>query len=269
MGKDRFRFLHAADIHLDSPLIGLERYESAPVEAVRGATRRAFENLVRLAIEEQVAFLLLAGDLYDGDWKDFSTGLFFVAQMTKLRDAGIPVFVVAGNHDAASQLTKSLRAPDNVHTLFHKKPETRLVEAYNVAIHGQGFASQAVTEDISAAYPVADPGLFISDSFTPAWTDARDTRPTRRRRRRFSRKKATIIGRWVMSTNERLCRARASRWTSIRARSPPPTRWWIDSAVKLIALRSWHRTWMNGRVSVRRSRRPMSILNIEKKIAGP
>jgi DNA repair exonuclease SbcCD nuclease subunit len=155
-----FRFLHAADIHLDSPLVGLDRYESAPVAAARGATRHAFENLVRLAIDEEVAFVLLAGDLYDGDWKDYRTGLFFVEQMAKLREAEIPVFVVAGNHDAASQLTKNLRPPDNVHFFSTKKPETRLVEAFDVAIHGQGFASRAVTEDLAAAYPVAEPGLF-------------------------------------------------------------------------------------------------------------
>ena len=155
-----FRFLHAADVHLDSPLVGLARDESAPVEAVRGATRRAFENLVGVAIDEEVAFVLLAGDLYDGDWKDYRTGLFFVGQMAKLRDARIPVFVVAGNHDAASQLTKNLRPPDNVHFFSTTKPETRLLEAFDVAIHGQGFASRAVTEDLAAAYPVADPDLF-------------------------------------------------------------------------------------------------------------
>lgn len=155
-----FRFLHAADVHLDSPLVGLDRYESAPVAAARGATRRAFENLIRVAIDEEVKFVLLAGDLYDGDWKDYRTGLFFVDQMTKLREAGIPVFVVAGNHDAASQLTKNLRPPDNVHFFSTKKPGTRIVEAFDVAIHGQGFASRAVTEDLAAAYPVADPGLF-------------------------------------------------------------------------------------------------------------
>lgn len=155
-----FRFLHAADIHLDSPLVGLDRYESAPVAAARGATRYAFENLVRLAINEEVAFVVLAGDLYDGDWKDYRTGLFFVDQMAKLREAEIPVFIVAGNHDAASQLTKNLRPPDNVHFFSTKKPETRLVEAFDVAIHGQGFASRAVTEDLAAAYPVADAGLF-------------------------------------------------------------------------------------------------------------
>jgi len=94
-------FLHAADIHLDSPLHNLDLYEGAPVEEFRQATRRAFENLINLAISEKVAFVLIAGDLYDGDWKDYNTGLYLVSQLTKLRNAGIPVFIVAGNHDAA------------------------------------------------------------------------------------------------------------------------------------------------------------------------
>lgn len=108
-------FLHAADVHLDSPLTGLAAYEGAPVKAIREATRRAFSGLVDLALVRDVAFLILAGDLYDGDWKDYHTGLFFNAEMSRLRSASIPVFVVAGNHDAASQITKHLRPPDNVH----------------------------------------------------------------------------------------------------------------------------------------------------------
>ena len=81
------QFLHAADLHLDSPLCGLSNYDGAPVEALRGATRRAFEALVNLAIDERVAFLLLAGDLYDGEWKDYNTGLYFHKQMVRLREA--------------------------------------------------------------------------------------------------------------------------------------------------------------------------------------
>jgi len=92
------KFLHAADIHLDSPLHGLERYEGAPVEELRSATRRAFDNLIELAIAEDVSFVLLAGDLYDGDWKDYNTGLYFVGQMRKLKEAGIRVFIVSGNN---------------------------------------------------------------------------------------------------------------------------------------------------------------------------
>jgi exonuclease SbcD len=60
-----------------------------PVEEIRGATRKAFDNFVDLVIEEDVSFVLLAGDLYDGDWKDFNTGLYFVDRMTRLRDADI------------------------------------------------------------------------------------------------------------------------------------------------------------------------------------
>jgi DNA repair exonuclease SbcCD nuclease subunit len=155
-----YRFLHAADIHLDSPLVGLERYESAPVDAMRGATRRAFENLAALAIDERVAFVLLAGDLYDGDWKDYRTGLFFMQQMAKLREAAIPVYIVAGNHDAANRMTKSLHSPDNVHIFQTRRPETCIVPGLDAAIHGQGFASREVSEDLAAAFPSADPGLF-------------------------------------------------------------------------------------------------------------
>lgn len=155
-----FKFVHAADIHLDSPLRGLERYEGAPLEEIRGATRRAFENLTELAIEEDVAFVLLAGDLYDGDWKDYNTGLFFTGQMARLQDAGIRVYVVAGNHDAASQLTKALRPPQNVHVFATRAPETMVLEDLGVAVHGQGFPTRAVSDDLTHEYPLADPDLF-------------------------------------------------------------------------------------------------------------
>lgn len=154
------KFLHAADIHLDSALHGLERYEGAPVKEIRSATRRALDNLVGLAIDEAVAFVLLAGDLYDGDWKDYNTGLYFMAHMGRLREAGIRVFMVAGNHDAASQITKHLRLPDNVAIFSTDSPESVVLDDLGVAIHGQGFASRSVTEDLSLAYPQAIPHLF-------------------------------------------------------------------------------------------------------------
>jgi exonuclease SbcD len=155
-----FKFLHAADIHLDSPFKGLERYEGAPVEQMRQATRRALANLVQLALDEQVAFVLIAGDLYDCDWRDYRTGLFFVNQMARLRQANIPVFVIAGNHDAANKMTRTLRLQANVTMLATDQPETRTLEDLDVAIHGQGFATEAVTEDLSARYPAAKSGCF-------------------------------------------------------------------------------------------------------------
>ncbi len=154
------KFLHAADLHLDSPLKGLERYEGAPVDEIRSATRRAFDNLVELAINEQVNFVLIVGDLYDGDWRDYNTGLFFIERMGRLRDAGIRVFIVAGNHDAASRITKYLRLPDNVRAFSTSKPERVILDDLGVAIQGQGFATRAVAEDLSQRYPQGDPQLF-------------------------------------------------------------------------------------------------------------
>jgi DNA repair exonuclease SbcCD nuclease subunit len=155
-----FRFLHAADIHLDSPLKGLEAYQDAPVEQIRSATRRAFDNLVDLAIQEEVAFVLLAGDLFDGDWKDYNTGIYFMNRMGRLKEAGIEVFMVSGNHDAASQISRALHLPDNVKLFSHKKPETRVLDNLDVAIHGQSFPSRAVSDDLTRHYPQGQQGHF-------------------------------------------------------------------------------------------------------------
>ncbi|MFT3924954.1 MAG: DNA repair exonuclease [Myxococcales bacterium] len=148
-----FCFVHAADLHLDSPLRGLARYEGAPVAEVRGATRRALENLVQLCLEENARFLLLAGDLYDGEWRDYSTGLFFGHQMARLRETGTRVIWIRGNHDAQSKLTRHLALGEHCIELGSRRPETQVLEDVQVAVHGQGFASAAVTEDLSANYP--------------------------------------------------------------------------------------------------------------------
>ncbi|MBF0370828.1 MAG: DNA repair exonuclease [Magnetococcales bacterium] len=154
------KFIHAADIHLDSPLRGLERYEGAPVEAIRGGSRRAFENLVEFCLEERVDFLLIAGDLFDGDWKDYETGLWFVGQMHRLRSREIPVLMVRGNHDAKNRLTKSLRWPENVFEFPANKPATHLLESLEVAVHGQSFATTAVIDNLARNYPPPISGYF-------------------------------------------------------------------------------------------------------------
>ncbi len=155
-----FKFIHTADIHLDSPLKGLEVHEGAPVEEIRGATRRAFDHLVDLAIAEEVAFVLIGGDLYDGDWKDYNTGLFFAARMGRLARAGIQVYIVSGNHDAASQITKAMPLPGNVFVFPSKHPESMKIEGLGVIIHGRSYAFRAVTENLASQYPPQDTGYF-------------------------------------------------------------------------------------------------------------
>ena len=155
-----FKFIHAADIHLDSPLRGLEQYEGAPVQEIRDAARRALANLVDLAIEQKVAFVLIAGDIYDGDWRDYNTGLYFVDQIRRLREANIRLYLISGNHDAANRMTRTLRMPENVTFFSADAPETALIPELDVAIHGQSFATAAVYEDLSEGYPAAKSGCI-------------------------------------------------------------------------------------------------------------
>lgn len=152
------RFLHAADIHLDSPLRGLDRYEGAPADEIRGATRKALGNLVSLAIDEDIDFVILAGDLFDGDWPDFNTGLFFVQQMARLGQRDIPVYAVRGNHDAESKITRKLPWPKNVHFFSPRKAESITLDDLDVVIHGQSFATQKAIDDLALGYPPAVAG---------------------------------------------------------------------------------------------------------------
>jgi DNA repair protein SbcD/Mre11 len=95
-----FSFLHAADLHLDSALKGLD--PEAPVERIRRATRDAVVNMVDFALKQRVAFVLLAGDLYDGDCKDWRTGQFLVQQLGRLLRDEIEIVAISGNHDCES-----------------------------------------------------------------------------------------------------------------------------------------------------------------------
>jgi exonuclease SbcD len=158
--ENAVKIVHAADLHLDSPLAGLERYPGAPVEAIRGASRRAFANLVGLCLEERAALLLIAGDVYDGDWRDYSTGMFFASQLLRLRDAGTRVVLVRGNHDAASQITRHLDLPDHVTELSSAHPVTLRLEDFGVAVHGQSFRDRSVQEDLASRYPDPVPGVL-------------------------------------------------------------------------------------------------------------
>jgi DNA repair protein SbcD/Mre11 len=155
------KLLHAADLHIDSPLRGLERYPDAPTDLLRGATRRATENLVDLACAERVDAVLLAGDIYDGEWRDFETGLFFRRQLGRLQEAGIPVYLVSGNHDAASQISRTLTYPDNVFVFATHQAQTAPPNAdAGFVVHGQGYARRDVTENLAVRYPEPVPGLF-------------------------------------------------------------------------------------------------------------
>src|ERR1039458_8131175 len=106
-----FSFLHAADLHLGSPFLGLSSADEDLAKRIASASRDAFEDLVSQAIDRLVSFLIISGDVYDGDWKDTTIGHFFNRQMGRLERAGIPVFTVKGNHDAERDRKRGVYGP--------------------------------------------------------------------------------------------------------------------------------------------------------------
>ncbi len=147
------KIVHAADLHLDSPLTGLTEYEGAPLTDVRSATRRALAALVDLCLEEAASLLLIAGDLYDGDFRDYSTALYFTEQMARLQEVGTRVVWLRGNHDAANRITKHLRPAEHVTELSPSHPQTLVLESLGIAVHGQGYGRREVTENLARLYP--------------------------------------------------------------------------------------------------------------------
>jgi DNA repair exonuclease SbcCD nuclease subunit len=155
-----FKFIHAADLHLGSPFRGLALKEPDVARRFAEASRAAFSDLVSGAIDEAVDFMVIAGDVYDGDWRDNSIGLYFNRELGRLERAGIEVFLLRGNHDAESIVTRSVLLPKSVRQFSTEAPETFHIERLQVALHGQGFADRAVTDNLVIKYPDPMAGWF-------------------------------------------------------------------------------------------------------------
>jgi exonuclease SbcD len=155
-----FKFLHAADLHLGSPLLGLSLKDADVAKRFAAASRDAFSLLVTEAIKLKVSFVIIAGDVFDGEWKDTSIGLFFNRELGRLDREGIPVFLLKGNHDAESVVTKAISLPDNVRQFPSNKPKTFRIEELKVAVHGRSFPDRAVTENYALEYPDPVAGWF-------------------------------------------------------------------------------------------------------------
>jgi DNA repair exonuclease SbcCD nuclease subunit len=152
-----FTFIHAADLHIDSPLAGLSLKDKAVAERFARAGRRAVESLIAATIDSNAAFLIVAGDVFDGDWKDVTTGLFFVRAIGALHRQGIPTFVVKGNHDAESVMSRDLPYPDTVRVFPSRTAATFTLESHRVALHGRSFPHR-LTADFVETYPARREG---------------------------------------------------------------------------------------------------------------
>lgn len=155
------RIIHAADLHIDSQLDGVSAAIADQVDAdlIATASRDAFANLIAWTIETAPDALVLAGDIFDGQWRSASTRRVFLDGLHRLHDAGVPVVLASGNHDAESVLARSLVLPESAHQMPVDAPRSYPVPGTNLVVHGQGYAQRAVTENLAQRYPDSVPGM--------------------------------------------------------------------------------------------------------------
>jgi DNA repair exonuclease SbcCD nuclease subunit len=154
-----FRFVHTADLHLDSPLRSLALRDPGLSELVGTATRTALSRIVDLCLSEQVDALLIAGDLYDGDQTSMKTAVFLARELRRLDAAGIRTFVVRGNHDAEARITRELVLP--AHVFGGKAGIVELdLPGATVAIHGLSFSERVAPENPLPRFRPPKPGAI-------------------------------------------------------------------------------------------------------------
>lgn len=149
-----FRFVHTADIHLDSPLRSLALRDEATAHLVGAATRQAFTNIVDLCLTERVDALTLGGDITDGDLRSIKTASAIAAQLRRLHEASIPVFAILGNHDARSKLSRDIAFPPTA-TLFEGRSRPARLDRSDgppVVVHGISFAQPEMAESLLPKY---------------------------------------------------------------------------------------------------------------------
>lgn len=147
-----FCFVHAADLHLDTPFKGLGATAPEVAAALREASLQAFDDLVSLCLARRAAFLLIAGDVYDGAERGLRAQLRFKKGLETLAEAGVPTFVVHGNHDPLEEgWSAAGHFPELVHIFAHDEAESVPVarEGEVVAtVHGISYGRRDVTENL-------------------------------------------------------------------------------------------------------------------------
>ena len=152
------KILHTADIHLDSPLRSLALREPGLRDRIQTASRTALTRIVDVALAEDVAALLIAGDLFDGAERSARTAAFLALQLDRLRERGIRVFYIKGNHDAENPLTGELSLPDNVHVFDGRGSKVQLADG--LWIHGVSFSGRHAPNSLLPKFPAPVEGAI-------------------------------------------------------------------------------------------------------------
>jgi len=148
-------FIHAADLHLDSPFSGIAEINQKLAHKLSNATFDSFFNLIYLAIRKEVNFVLFAGDIYDNQNKSLYSQLQFLKGMELLNESKIEAYIVHGNHDPLSGWSAHLNWPENVHIFNGKEPEVKVFKSngFNVHIVGMSYQEHHIKDNLVKQFP--------------------------------------------------------------------------------------------------------------------
>lgn len=152
------KYIHAADIHLDSPFKGLKNIPEALFNKIKASTFNAFEKLVDTALFHQVDFVLLSGDIYDLEDRSIRAQVFLREEIERLNQAGISVFIIHGNHDYLTNDELHLSLPNNV-TVFDSNVETIQFETQcheTISISGFSYDRNWIEEKKNKRLPLSE-----------------------------------------------------------------------------------------------------------------
>lgn len=156
------RFVHCADLHLDTPFRGLANVAPDVATALNSATFQAYDNIIDLAISERVDCVIIAGDVYDGSDRNLRAQFKFRDGLRRLGEHGIAAFVTCGNHDPLSGWSNTLDWPETVHTFGAGKVDNCPVVRDGVTVatvHGLSFSKEKVIEDLAARFTAPGDGV--------------------------------------------------------------------------------------------------------------
>ena len=151
------RFIHAADSHLDSPFKGMTELPMDQLTNLRASTFTAFERLIEHALQSIPDFVLIVGDIYDGENRSLRAQLKFQEGMEKLNAAAIPVVISYGNHDHLGGRWTRFDLPSNVHIFQEDVGEKQLnIRGQDVSIYGFSYKERHIREAMIEHFPMAD-----------------------------------------------------------------------------------------------------------------
>lgn len=155
----KFRFIHTADLHLDTPFKGLSSWNSDLADRLRDATFKSFKNIIDACLRENVDFLLICGDIFDCENKSLAAQIKFVTELKRLSQNRIPTYFICGNHDPLSSWLDILQLPENVFRFGTSKVENYTYKKNNTPIadiYGVSFQNKVVKENLAIRYELSN-----------------------------------------------------------------------------------------------------------------